>query len=275
MLDHAQYRQLQETILQLVVQVCAADAQVLAVTVTGSYARGQNDAFSDLDVDVYFVDEPRTGATLLHQRVSQVAPTLSVLYLYDQNGLYLFDNGVRLGLTYKRRGEVRADSAASARIVHDPHGILKRELGTEHVLAHPVHPPYFQPGEPAYVHWFLWMFRQIYGWAKRAAQGDHRSLDKLLDAGASLQLVRGSLLQMRRWTLGSMDYIGVVDPDTATELARTFSLLTPDDVLIAVRQLLDLYERICPDYRARACVDYPVSQVARLREVLDTFDALK
>jgi hypothetical protein len=77
----------------------------------------------------------RPGATILHQRVSHVASTLSVLYLYDQNGLYLFDTGVRLDPTYKRRGEVRADSAASARIVHDSHGILKRELGAVFALA--------------------------------------------------------------------------------------------------------------------------------------------
>jgi predicted nucleotidyltransferase len=52
--DHAEHRRRQQAILESVLQVCAADANVLGLTATGSYARGQNDAFSDLDVDVYF-----------------------------------------------------------------------------------------------------------------------------------------------------------------------------------------------------------------------------
>jgi predicted nucleotidyltransferase len=65
----------------------------------GSYAKGQNDAFSDLDIEAYFTDDARTGASALHKCMSEVAPTLSVLYLYDQNGLYLIQNGVRVDLT--------------------------------------------------------------------------------------------------------------------------------------------------------------------------------
>jgi predicted nucleotidyltransferase len=272
--DHADHRREQERILQAVLPVCGADVNVLGVTATGSYARGQNDAFSDLDVDVYFVDEARTGAAGLHQQVSEVAPTLSVLYLYDEDGLYLFNNGVRLDLSYKRRGEVRTTPATSTRILFDPHAVLARELGTEPATAHPAHPPFFGQGDPAYVHWFLWMFRQVYGWAKRAAQGDRRAFDKLFDAGASLQAIRASLLQMRRWTLGSMDYFGVADPQTAEELARTYGPLSPTEVLTATRRLLAVYERICPAYCAKAGTPYPSASVATLEHILDQFDAL-
>jgi hypothetical protein len=53
----------------------------------------------------------QTGVAELHQRVSAVAPTLSVLYLYDRRGLYLFTDGVRLDLTYKPPSLIRVDSS--------------------------------------------------------------------------------------------------------------------------------------------------------------------
>jgi len=59
------------------------------------------------------VDDCRAGVTALLEQIGQLAPTLSVLYLYDQDGLYLFENGVRLDLTYKRRSEVRTASVSS------------------------------------------------------------------------------------------------------------------------------------------------------------------
>jgi hypothetical protein len=94
----------------------------------------------------------------------------------------------------------------------------RASVGSPTLKEHPIQPSYFEPGDAAYRRWFLWMFRQIYGWAKRAAQGDKRSFDKLFDAAASLQLVRGSLHQMRRRTIGSMDYFGVANPEMAAEI---------------------------------------------------------
>jgi predicted nucleotidyltransferase len=272
--DHADDRRRQQSILDAVLRVCTADGNVLGVTVMGSYARGQNDAFSDLDVEVYFTDEARTGASALHKRVSEVAPTLSVLYLYDQNGLYLFRDGVRLDLTYKRRDQVQTDAAANVRILHDPHGALALELGTRHIAPDPSHPRYFEMGDPEYVRWFLWMFRQVYASTNRAAQEDRRAFDKLFDAGASLQLIHTSLLDMRRWTFGSTDYFGVADPETAAELRETYGRLVPAEVKDATRRLLATYERICPAYCEKAGTVYPGNDVIALRRVLDEFDGL-
>jgi predicted nucleotidyltransferase len=271
---HSEHRRSQDEILRAVLRVCAADPNVLGVTATGSYARGQNDGFSDLDVAVYFADDGRTGSAALHKQVSEVAPTLCVLYLYDEDGLYLFHHGVRLDLTYKPRGAVRIDPSEDARIIHDPEGVLTRELGTQYRPTPPSHPRFFEMGDPAYVRWFLWMFRQVYGWAGRAAQGDRRAFDKLFDAAASLQVIRTSLLEMGRWTLGSRDYFGVADPITAAELVQTFGPLVPSEVQAATRLLLGVYERICPAYCERAGIDFPVDDVARLRRVLDELDAL-
>jgi predicted nucleotidyltransferase len=273
-LEHAEHRLRQTAILDAAVAVCAAEPSVIGVFATGSYARGDNDAFSDLDIGVYLEDEARGSAQTVHERIAQIAPTLSVLYLYDQDGLYLFDNGVRLDITYKPRSAIRTEGIANVRILHDPHAILGSELGADHAHADPIHPQYFKMGDPSYPRWFLWMFRQIYAWTKRAAQEDRRSFDKLLDAGNSLQIVRTSLLQMRRWTLGSMDYFGVADPQTATDLTQTYGALDPPNVLVSVRRLLAIYERICPAYCARAGTEYPADAVISLRRVLDEFDTL-
>jgi hypothetical protein len=58
-----------------------------------------------------------------------------------------------------------------------------------------------------YVGWFLWMFRQLYAWTKRGAQGGERGFDKLAAAADSLQGVRASLVEMRLWTLDRGDYL--------------------------------------------------------------------
>ena len=65
-MNHDGHRRRQQEVLRAVVALCREDAQVLGVTVAGSYARGENDAFSDLDMECYLVDEARTGVAELH-----------------------------------------------------------------------------------------------------------------------------------------------------------------------------------------------------------------
>ncbi len=62
-------------------------------------------------------------------------------------------------------------------------------------------------GDSAYVGWFLWMFRQLYAWTNRGAQGGERGFDKLAAAADSLQGVRASLVEMRLWMLDRGDYL--------------------------------------------------------------------
>jgi hypothetical protein len=128
-------------------------------------------------------------------------------------------------------------------------------------------------GDPAYVRWFLWMVRQVYGWTKRATQDDCRAFDKLFDAGSSLQLIRASLLEMRRWTLGATDYFDIVDTETATELREAYGRFVPAEVLDSTRRLLAIYERICPAYCDKAGITYPADDVIALWRVPDEFDA--
>jgi len=95
-MDHNEHRRLQQAILDQVLLILKNDAHVLGLVLAGSYARGEHDAFSDLDVACYLRDEERTGREELYERVAEIAPTLWYLWIYDKNALYLFENGVRL-----------------------------------------------------------------------------------------------------------------------------------------------------------------------------------
>ena len=72
--------------------------RVLAAGISGSGARDKLDAFSDIDILCYLRDEERSG---LHETLSKVAdqaPLLCRMWLYKVNGLFLYEDGVRLDL---------------------------------------------------------------------------------------------------------------------------------------------------------------------------------
>jgi predicted nucleotidyltransferase len=271
-MSHDEHRRRQDVILGGVVRVCREDPHVLGLTVYGSYARGANDAFSDLDC--YLADEARTEVRALHGRVSGLAPTLSALYLYDQHGLYLFEDGVRLDVTYKSPSALRRDAAIGVRILHDPRAVVARELGADARPRARAHPQHFAAGDPEYVTWFLWMVRQSYTWTKRGAQGSERAFAKLAAAADSLHMVRTSLIDMRLWTLDAGDP-GTVDPELVARLAHTYPHLVPAELLATTRRLLAIYEDVCPAYCAKSGAAYPADRVAALWQVLAELDHLQ
>ncbi len=250
-MDHRNHRERQHLILQQTLTVLENDPRVLGAATTGSYASGTYDAFSDLDIACYFRDEERIGRQELHERVSALAPTLSVLYLYDLHGLYLFENGVRLDLDYKPPSALATEDRAATHILFDPDRVVARDLGRAYQPTPPAHPPHFAPGDPVYIAWFLWMFRQAYSWTKRGEQGGEPAFHKLAGAADSLHQVRTSLIAMRLWTLGEGAYLSRLDPDCTTRLAQTYPHLLPDELLAATRLLLAEFERVCPEYCGR------------------------
>jgi hypothetical protein len=104
----------QQDILLRVIDVCRDDPHVLGLTVLASYS----DAFSDLDWTATWttIENGRAGASPACERARA---DVSVLYVYDQHGLYLFEDGERLDLTYKPPSAIRQDTATGARILHD------------------------------------------------------------------------------------------------------------------------------------------------------------
>jgi hypothetical protein len=273
-LTHDAHRRRQADLLRRLIDLLAADPNVLGAAAGGSYARGDNDAFSDLDLWCFLRDEARTGREALHLRVCALAPTLSVLYLSDRNGLYLYEDGVRLDLDYLEPSAIAARNPNSTKILLDPDGVLASTLGSAHRPIRASHRRGWEPGDPVYVAWFLWMFRQVYAWSKRGAQGGERALAKLFNAADSLHQIRASLTDMRLWTLDHPWNLAAIDPQMADDLTRTYPRPLPEELCAATRSLLAVYERVCPDYCAKAGAIYPAEKVAALHRLLDELDLL-
>jgi len=103
-------------IVEEVLRILRHDDRVLGIVAIGSYARGEHDAFSDLDIGCYLRGEERTGRQELYDQVGAVAPLLCRLWIYDVNALYLFENGVRLDLDFYRPSSL-SDCAKKVRII--------------------------------------------------------------------------------------------------------------------------------------------------------------
>ena len=277
-MNRDEHRRRQHEVLEQVRNVLENDKRVLGVVVEGSYARGETDAFSDLDLNCYLRDEARTGRPELYDQVAAIAPVLCRLWLYDVNALYLFDNGVRLDLDFYRPSDIRKNTwykPLSTAFLYDPDGVLAKSLTFSHEPEAAAHPKWFQPGEPTFVDWFFWMFRQIACWTKRGAQGDYRAFSKLYSAADSIGQVRSNLIDMHLWTLGVHDYVGRVDPEFAQRMAHTYPHLQPSELMECVKRLLDEYERICPAYCRKAGLPYPGHKVKAMHALLYEFEQLE
>lgn len=275
-MGHDEHRRRQNNILEQVLNILKNDEHVLGIITSGSYARGTHDAFSDLDIGCYLRDEGRTGRQSLYDQVGAVAPLLCRLWIYDMHALYLFENGVRLDLDFYRPSDLQKESwlLGSTLILYDPDEALARSLQLTDALEAAAHPRYFEQGDPTFVDWFFWMFRQIICWTKRGAQGDHRAFDKLSSAAASLAEVRTRLMEMRLWTLGVTDYLGRVDPECARSLVDTYPHLKPDELITCTKRLLAEYERISPAYCQKAGVSYPDHKVEVMYKLIAEFEQL-
>jgi predicted nucleotidyltransferase len=276
-MDHDGHRKLQQEILDQALAFMKGDPYVLGVMLSGSYARRAQDAFSDLDVGCYLRDEERTGRQALFNRIASLAPTLWHLWIYDLHALYLYENGVRLDVDYCKPSQLASPSEVytDAVIVYDPNGTLGRQLQISHDPRPAEHPKWFEPGDPAMIDWFFWMFRQVVCWAKRGAQGDYRSFDKLTSAIQSLADVRTRLAEMRLWTLGYKDYLLRADPACARRLAQTYPHCEAGEIIQCARRLLAEYELVCPPYCQKSGAAYPARKVEIMYRLIDEFEQLR
>jgi len=220
-MNHDDHRKLQQEILAQVLFLLKNDQNVLGCVFSGSYARGEQDAFSDLDI---------------------------------ANPSYVYQDAV---------------------IEYDPDGKLRQGLPKAQSLPPAEHPKWFEPGDPAMIDWFFWMFRQVVCWAKRGAQKDYRSYDKLANAVNSLAEIRSRLIEMRLWTLGIKDYLVRADPDCASRMAKTYPHLQADEIIQCARGLLAEYENLCPGYCQKAGAIYPARKVEIMYRLIEEFEGLE
>jgi predicted nucleotidyltransferase len=275
-MDHNEHRRLQQAILDQVLLILKNDLQVLGLVFAGSYARGEHDAFSDLDIACYLRDEERTGREQLYERIAEIAPTLWHLWIYDKHSLYLFENGVRLDLDFYKPSDLAHPSEVYTNTVieYDPDGILQKSLSKSNVLQPAEHPKWFKPGDPAMIEWYFWMFRQVICWAKRGAQDDYRSYDKLTNAINALADIRKGLVEMRLWTLGVKDYLSRLDPSFASRIAKTYPRFQTDEIIDCSKLLLKEYEYVCPIYCQKANAKYPTRKVEIMHGLIAEYEQL-
>jgi hypothetical protein len=276
-LTHNDIRRYQQDIVNLVLDILTHDKHVLGIIYTGSYGRNEHDGFSDLDLVCYLRDEQRTGLQELFERVAKIAPTLWYLFIYDLNALYLFENGVRLDLDFCKPSDLDDPSRiySSARIAYDPEGVLLKKIALIHSPRSVEHPKWFEPGDPAMINWFFWMFRQIVCWAKRAEQGDYRSYEKLANAINSLDEVRTRLVEMRLWVYGTYDYLERIDPEFTYRIAKTYPHFETRDVISCTKRLLGVYEYVCPAYCHKSKANYPAEKVKIIKKIIEEFEHLE
>lgn len=127
---------LQEAMIERLRHICRQDRRIVAAMLYGSFTRAEADAFSDIDVALFFADET-LGEIDQRAWVSQIAPV--ELYYVNEfgNGVAIFDNLVR--------GEFHFDAASdmhkvetwkgnawfpslAATLLVDPTGQLARHL---------------------------------------------------------------------------------------------------------------------------------------------------
>lgn len=266
-------KHLQSQAVERIAEVTRKNEHVLGLFQWGSMAVDANDAFSDVDLICFMDTEEKTGRLELFETVSNLHPLLSRLYLYDKFALYLFDNGIRLDLDFYRPSEVKQIDRTKAKVLHDPKGFI-----AEHLADHPVEKsprPTWNDNEGDLAEWFIWMFRQVYAWGRRAEQGSYKAFDKLLGAQNSLTEIRNKLLDIRRYLMDERDYIQRTDPELAARLARTFPDFTPAAVLSANRLLLEEFEVLVPSYYAQIGKTYPADKVGKLKRMLVAMDAIE
>jgi predicted nucleotidyltransferase len=271
-MDHDELKRRQKEILDRALKVLKNSNQVLGVIITGSYAHGHEDGFSDIDMKCYLNNEERIGMDILFNKVSEIALVLSKLFVYDKNALILFENGVRLDLDFCKPSEIAPEDKNKAKILYDPRGILEKGLGSKFSAI--LSSIKWDGKDGSLVDWFFWMFRQVYCWTKRAAQNDKRSFDKLNSAISSLNSIRDKLIEIRIWTIGKSGYLKEIDPDFAARLTNTYPRFNSSELLQATKLLLEEYKKIISVYCNKIGVIYPSEKIKTMEKLFSEFDQL-
>jgi predicted nucleotidyltransferase len=116
-----------ESLIARLVDVCAADERVVAAFLGGSRARGQDDAFSDVDVSVVVTDEAYDE--VLAAKEGFVRKLGAPLFLEDFGSghiaFVIFDDGTELELHLIRVSDLGSVRSGPHRVLLDRGGVLE------------------------------------------------------------------------------------------------------------------------------------------------------
>lgn len=247
---------------------------VEGIFLVGSHAVDQNTAFSDVDLCLLFETDEREELQQIHDAISKLLPTMSTLFLFDKEGLYLFENGVRLDVSFIKPSEFADWTLKKCKILKDRSGVISEKVAETKDKVASASKPKWNPSEGEFIDWFFWMFRQIYCWTKQAEQNPEKRFNKLYSSLSSLQSVRDKLLEMRIYINGSWDYLNNIDPELAGKLQGTFTSMDSKEILKATRDLLEIYVEVGREYCKKTSSEFPEEKFEKMRELFNLFDAL-
>lgn len=273
-MNHTDFKKLQSQTQNDVLDILKKNNQVLGVINTGSIVQNENDSFSDIDIECFMKDEKMTGVKDLVYKVEKISPLLSRLWIYDKNGLFLFENGVRLDLNFYKPSEISSFNRHFAKILFDPKEAIQSGLN-KNIIPDEYPHPRWDPDEFEYLHWYFWMFRQVYCWTKRGQQKTYKSFDKLNIAIDSLSKIREGLIGIRLWLHGSRNYLSEVDSNFTSKLQSTYSHLDPKDILKCTRLLFDAFKQLVKPYCEKRDIDYPTHKIEIMEKMFNIFDTVE
>jgi len=121
----------QDDVFNRAIQILTSSDHVLGVVAIGSYARDEQDVFSDIDLMGYLRDDERIGWRDLFDQMRVLHPTLWHGWLFDENALFLFENGVRLDIDFYKPSDIEKinDIPSEKKILFDPDGFFTEKRG--------------------------------------------------------------------------------------------------------------------------------------------------
>lgn len=258
-----------ETIEKVVTLLKSYDG-VEAIFLMGSHVAEDASAFSDIDLGFVFSDPARPHKEEILQEIAALYPTLCVLWLFDNLGLFLYANGIRLDVDFLTQEVVQSWDLSGVKMLYDPDGKYADQLPKPD---DPAPRPAWRDEDGDMIDWFFWMFRQTYCYIRRGETSAKRRFDKLYNAQTSLSSIRAKLLEMRVYLHGTWDYMQQLDPAFADQMALTFCDNNPVNMTTATRILYDLFERIALAYCEKEHKTFPSEKVMIMRQLFDDFDA--
>jgi predicted nucleotidyltransferase len=265
---------LQKETVEKVVAILQQYSSVIAVYLTGSMADNTNTPFSDIDMVAIFDTDDRVGREDIFREVERLYTLMSSLWVYDVDGLFLYENGIRLDLSLVKPSEFQKWSIKNVKILFDKQSVVANRLKSPG-SGDKVIKPKWNNDEGVFLDWFFWMFRQVYCWTKQSELKKEKRFNKLYNAQTSLASIREKIIEMALFVYGKWEYMSVFDSKLTCQLEETFTSLEEQKILIATRKLLDIYAEVANLYCSKTGDIFPREKIEKMKTMFDDFDLLK
>lgn len=265
-MNHQYFRDLQSETLEKVLGILKKDNGVLGVVLSGSMAKGKNDAYSDIDVDCFLREGAETSGKNLFEEISKMSPVFSKLWLYGKYGLFLFESGIRLDVNFWPNEDISKFYLSDEKILFDPTRVIEKTLKSNpnEVTKHPK----WNPEEFEYIDWIGWMFRQVEAWAYRGAMNGDKAFEKYSNAVDSLAQIRKALIEIKLWIYGQQDRLINIDEEFVNILGQSYPHLNKIEIIGCSRILLNEWEKLLVPYCQKRKIKVPVGKIEKLKKIL-------